>query len=134
VRLTPEQESIWGGMASQTRKDKFLAVLTELGGSAGNGRLREALQWQETTYNAVKDDLVAEGVVTPGRGRGGSVALVAAVEVEAEDPAPVAAPAKSARGNGNGGTSTLEADLFKTADKLRGTWSRRTTCCAWFGI
>ena len=51
-------------MAEQAQKDKFVAALTELGGSAGNGRLREALQWDEEVYNAVKDELVAEGVVT----------------------------------------------------------------------
>ena len=31
---------------------------------------------------------VAEGVVTPGRGRGGSVSLGSSVEAEAEEPAP----------------------------------------------
>jgi type I restriction enzyme M protein len=107
-------------MAEQAQKDKFVAALTELGGSAGNGRLREALQWDETAYNAVKDELVAEGVVTPGRGRGGSVSLGGSVEAEAEEPAPVAARAKPARANGNGGNLGFEADLFKAADKLRG--------------
>ncbi len=107
-------------MADQAQKDRFVAALTELGGSAGNGRLRETLQWDEAAYNAVKDELVAEGVVTPGRGRGGSVSLGGAVEVEAEEPAPVAARAKTARGNGNGGNLGFEADLFKAADKLRG--------------
>ena len=107
-------------MAEQAQKDKFVAALTELGGSAGNGRLREALQWDEEVYNAVKDELVAEGVVTPGRGRGGSVSLGGSVEAEAEEPAPVAARAKPARANGNGGNLGFEADLFKAADKLRG--------------
>lgn len=107
-------------MAEQAQKDGFVAALTVLGGSAGNGRLREALQWDEATYNAVKDELVAEGVVTPGRGRGGSVSLGGAVEGEAEEPAPVAARAKPARNNGNGGNLGFEADLFKAADKLRG--------------
>lgn len=107
-------------MAEQAQKDKFVAALTELGGSAGNGRLREALQWDEAAYNAVKDELVAEGVVTPGRGRGGSVSLGGAEDAEAEEPAPVAARAKPARANGNGGNLGFEADLFKTADKLRG--------------
>jgi hypothetical protein len=60
-------------MADQAQKDRFVAASTELGGSAGNGRLR--VQWDEAAYNAVKDELVAEGVVTPGRGRGGSVSL-----------------------------------------------------------
>lgn len=107
-------------MAERAQKDKFVAALKELGGSAGNGRLREALQWDEAVYNAVKDELVAEGVVTPGRGRGGSVSLGGLVEAEADEPAPVAARAKPARANGNGGNLGFEADLFKAADKLRG--------------
>lgn len=109
-------------MAEQVQRDRFVAALKELGGSAGNGRLRDALQWDEAIYNAVKDELVAEGVVTPGRGRGGSVSLGGAVEVDAAEPAPVALRAKPARanGNGNGGNLGFEADLFKAADKLRG--------------
>lgn len=120
----------WGGMAGQARKDKFVAVLTELGGSAGNGRLREALQWQEATYNAVKDDLVADGIIIPGRGRGGSVTLQTADVTEVAKPAAIAAPAptssakpspvKPARPKGNNGDLGFEAELFKTADKLRG--------------
>ena len=58
-------------MADQAQKDRFVEALTELGGSAGHGRLRETLQWDEATYNAVKEDLLAEGIVAPGRGRGG---------------------------------------------------------------
>jgi type I restriction enzyme M protein len=107
-------------MTDQAQKDRFVAALTELGGSVGNGRLREALQWDEAVYNAVRDELVAEGVVTPGRGRGGSVSLGGTVEVDTEAPAPVAARAKPARVNGNGGDLGFEADLFKAADKLRG--------------
>jgi type I restriction enzyme M protein len=112
-------------MAGQARKDRFLAVLTELGGSAGNGRLREILQWAEATYNGVKDDLVAEGVVMLGRGRGGSVSLAGKGEIAVEAASPVAAPAKAApvkppRANGNGGNLGFEAELFKAADKLRG--------------
>jgi type I restriction enzyme M protein len=120
-------------MASQAKKDKFIAALTELGGSAGNGRLREALQWMEATYNAVKDDLLAEGAIVLGRGRGGSVALAAgddetenagqdaeAMAMPAATPVQVAAPTKPVRANGNGGNLGFEAELFKTADKLRG--------------
>jgi type I restriction enzyme M protein len=107
-------------MADRAQKDMFVAALTELGGSAGNGRLRDVLQWDEAVYNAVKDELVAEGVVTPGRGRGGSLSLGGAVEAETEEAPPVAARAKPARGNGNGGNLGFEADLFKAADKLRG--------------
>jgi type I restriction enzyme M protein len=125
-------------MTPTSRRDRFLAVLTELGGSAGNGRLREALQWDEASYDAVKSALVAEGIVKPGRGRGGSVALADRREVDARDESvatpPPAAPSipteptasKPARakangnGNGNGGDLGFEAELFKAADKLRG--------------
>jgi type I restriction enzyme M protein len=110
-------------MADQAQKERFVAALAELGGSAGNSRLRETLQWAEATYNAVKDDLVAEGLVTPGRGRVGSVSLAGVEEaVAVEEAAPVAAPApaKAPRANGNGGNLGFEAELFKAADKLRG--------------
>ncbi len=107
-------------MTTKTRTDRFIAVLKELGGSAGNLRLREALQWQEAAYDAVKDKLIAEGVITPGRGRGGSVALAGAVEAPPEAESPPAVRAKPARAIGNGGDLGIEAELFKTADKLRG--------------
>jgi type I restriction enzyme M protein len=111
-----------GTMADQAQKDRFVKALAELGGSAANGLLRETLQWDEATYNAVKNDLVAGGAVTQGRGRGGSVSLGDVAEAEAQDSVPVAARAKAARGNGNsnGGNLGFEAELFKAADKLRG--------------
>ena len=55
--------------------DEFLGALTALGGTAGNGRLRETLEWEEGSYEAVKGDLLNRGLIVPGRGRGGSVAL-----------------------------------------------------------
>ena len=107
-------------MARQALKDKFVAVLTELGGSAGNGRLREALQWTEATYAAVKDELVTEGVAIPGRGRGGSISLADSRDAKTvrEQP-PIPVRAKPVRANGNGGNLGFEAELFKAADKLR---------------
>jgi type I restriction enzyme M protein len=57
------------------RKDEFIGALAALGGSAGNGRLRSILEWDEDTYEAVRSELVNTGLVSPGRGRGGSVAL-----------------------------------------------------------
>ena len=110
-------------MTTQVLRDKFIAVLTKLGGSAGNGRLRESLGWTEATYDAVKRELVADGVVIPGRGRGGSVALVAAektVTVQEKPAAQVRASTSPMRANGKGGDLGFEADLFKAADKLRG--------------
>lgn len=110
-------------MARQALKDKFVTVLAELGGSAGNGRLRDALQWAEATYAAVKDELVAEGVAIPGRGRGGSILLAGGGEektTQKEPVVPVRAKPTRANGSGNGGNLGFEAELFKTADKLRG--------------
>jgi type I restriction enzyme M protein len=110
-------------MARQALKDKFIAVLTELGGSAGNGRLRDALQWTEATYATVKDELVAEGVAIPGRGRGGSILLANSGEAKTtqdEPPVPVRVKPARANGNGNSGNLGFEAELFKAADKLRG--------------
>jgi len=99
-----------------------MAVLTELGGSAGNGRLREALGWDEQAYDAVKDALIAQGRLVPGRGRGGSVSLADAAQAQAAKAAPAPAGARPARakGNGKGGDLGFEAELFKAADKLRG--------------
>lgn len=107
-------------MTAKTRRDQFVAALTELGGSAGNVRLRETLQWDEVTYGAVKDELIADGVVQPKRGRGGSVALVGAAVVPAEDSPAIVAPVKPARSSGYSGDLGFEAELFKAADKLRG--------------
>jgi type I restriction enzyme M protein len=109
----------------QSLRDKFIAVLTELGGSAGNGKLRDTLGWADATYDAVKGELVADGVVIPGRGRGGSVSLAVAEKGEAvQEKLPVAvlvsAPPARANGNGKGGNLGFEANLFKAADKLRG--------------
>ncbi|AFY30395.1 hypothetical protein [Cyanobium gracile] len=56
--------------------DEFLGALAALGGSAGNGRLREHLEWDVAQYEAVKGDLQGRRLIVTGRGRGGSVALV----------------------------------------------------------
>ena len=112
-------------MTRQALRDKFVVVLTQLGGSAGNGRLRDSLGWTEATYDAVKGELIDDGVVIPGGGRGGSVSLAGAEKaeaVQAKPPAPVrtSAPPARANGAGKGGDLGFEAELFKAADKLRG--------------
>ncbi|PTM60087.1 type I restriction-modification system subunit M [Phreatobacter oligotrophus] len=109
------------------QRDRFLDVLTELGGSAGNMRLRDALQWDEQTYDNVKAGLVEEGMIVPGRGRGGSVALAGRSAPSSEDsrtedvptPAPKS-PKPSRKAVEKGGDLGIEAELFKAADKLRG--------------
>jgi hypothetical protein len=62
--------------------DEFLGALAALGGSAGNGRLREALGGDEASSEAVKADLISRRLIVPGRGRGGSVAFADGSGVE----------------------------------------------------
>nr|WP_233256271.1 class I SAM-dependent DNA methyltransferase [Falsiroseomonas bella] len=123
-------------MVREVLRERFVETLKELGGSAGNGRLRDTLGWQDETYWAVHTALIEDGTVIAGRGRGGSVALAgraappAAPTAKAprqpdllaaeEAPVPAAAPKAAAkRGNGNGATLGFEAQLFLAADKLR---------------
>jgi type I restriction enzyme M protein len=115
-------------MVDQRRQERFLSALDELGGSAGNQRLREALGWAETTYESVKAGLIEEGVIVPGRGRGGSVARAtqpAPAEVAPPEPAEqVQAPAAPRRPEPPAKTATnvgYEAELWRMADALRGS-------------
>ncbi|MEZ4740243.1 MAG: class I SAM-dependent DNA methyltransferase [Flavobacteriales bacterium] len=64
---------------------QLLALLGEHR-SLGNGKARQLLGWDETTYEEVKQALVAKGLVAIGRGRGGSIALVGDGQ-EAHEPA-----------------------------------------------
>lgn len=109
--------------------DRFLATLASLGGSAGNQRLREALGWQDSTYQRIRQQLIDDGRIRPGRGRGGSVALATAEQAPvASKPAPHLKPAKAARAKTERQESSQapvpELDyadkLWKAADKLRG--------------
>lgn len=60
------------------RIKEFVACLQDVGGAAGNGRLRQALGWEEEFYWRVQGKLIEEGAIVPGRGRGGSVRLTVA--------------------------------------------------------
>jgi len=64
-------------------QEDFLGALQALGGSAGNGRLRELLTWEEATYEAVKASLLASGQLR--RGRGSSVSLANGAADEGAD-------------------------------------------------
>ena len=57
------------------REHRFIWALEAAGGSSGNILLRQTLGWDESTYEMVRDGLIAAGKVRPGRGRGGSVSL-----------------------------------------------------------
>lgn len=125
-------------MVREVLRERFIESLKELGGSAGNGRLRDTLGWQDDTYWSVHAALIEDGTIIAGRGRGGSVALAGrAAKLAAPAPkpprqpdlltpaveraaAPAAAPKPAAkRASGNGATLGFEAQLFLAADKLR---------------
>jgi type I restriction enzyme M protein len=120
-------------MAREVLRDRFIATLSDLGGNAGNGRLRDALGWQEETYRNVHAELVEDGVISIGRGRGGSVALSIKGEKQPgarstlpiPPPLPSASPPKRAgkaernEKNSNGANLGFEAQMFLAADKLR---------------
>lgn len=131
-------------MATEGKREQFVEALTKLGGSAGNGRLRKDLKWDETTYADVKDALISDGLIVPGRGRGGSVISAQRAQESArfqEDLQQQLAPffegtresnddravtqkttRKSSRKpeQGNGANLGFESKLWAAADKLRG--------------
>lgn len=61
--------------STEQKIERFISTLEAMGGSAGNQRLREALGWQESTYDGIKQQLLEESRIISGRGRGGSIAL-----------------------------------------------------------
>ena len=103
-------------------QDEFLGALSALGGSAGNVRLRDGLEWDVATYDAVKAQLLSRGLIVPGRGRGGSVALAggegttASVTANAERPA---RRPRAARGSSSSTASSFETAFRAIDDCLR---------------
>jgi len=110
-------------MSDPSRKADFIAALSSLGGSAGNGKLREQLGWDEPTYDAVKQTLLDEGAITNGRGRGGSVALAGngAPAQTAGQGVQADRKARAARPNTTAANVGYEAELWRMADALRGS-------------
>ena len=110
-------------MEADDQQLELLGALEALGGSAGNGKLRDLLGWDEATYEAVKAPLLASGQLRPGRGRGGSVGLGGSAEAEGSEPArmaaPVAQPAPQPTGKQN-----LSAFIWSVADLLRGDYKQ----------
>ena len=123
-------------MVQAVLRERFVEVLTEAGGSMGNGRLLAELGWQAATYQAVRDELLEDGTVVLGRGRGGSVKLAsfagetpvaaksakrgarATPTTEDEVSAPPPFPASVPKGRLT--LSELERHLWGAADILRG--------------
>ena len=134
-------------MADQAQKDQFVEALRAAGGSAGNKKLRDRLGWGERVYDEVKAELLADGIIVAGRGRGGSVTLASVTRereqavaeafadgelermivdsglpaAESREAPARAARRKAAKGNGNGATLGFEAQLWAMADALRGS-------------
>ena len=54
----------------------FLSTLKARGGSSGNTSLLNELGWEEAEYKQVKANLLRQGLISLGQGRGGSVRLV----------------------------------------------------------
>jgi type I restriction enzyme M protein len=120
-------------MTPDDQQLELLGALKALGGSAGNGRLRELLGWDEGTYEVVKAPLIATGNLITGRGRGGSVSLAGENQGEgfevmdastSEETSPRATqsrpPAPTEPGLQPSGKQNLSAFLWSVADLLRG--------------
>lgn len=50
-------------MPDQMQRGRFLTSLKTLGGAAGNARLRDALGWDEATYDGVNQALIDDGAI-----------------------------------------------------------------------
>ncbi len=114
--------------STEQQIQRFIDTLTTRGGSAGNQSLRDELGWQDATYQRIRQHLIDEGRIRPGRGRGGSVALADGTPAPATSKpaaAPAPNPTRPTRTASKATPSpTPELDyadkLWKAADKLRG--------------
>ncbi len=108
-------------MEADDHELELLGALDALGGSAGNGKLRELLGWDEATYEAVKAPLIARGQLRSGRGRGGSVSLAESGNGNEAEPATPALPAPGPQPTGK---QNLSAFIWSVADLLRGDYKQ----------
>jgi type I restriction enzyme M protein len=120
-------------MGADDQHLELLGALEALGGSAGNGKLRDLLGWDEATYEAVKAPLVASGQLQPGRGRGGSLSLAdeaVAGSSAAADRRPAASPRTPRTVSPPtpdlqpSGKQNLSAFIWSVADLLRGDYKQ----------
>jgi type I restriction enzyme M protein len=116
---------------TELAQQEFIGALEAIGGSAGNGRLRELLGWSEAIYESVRATLIARGQVTPGRGRGGSVALAgpgappeASSHRSASQLPPPVTISSTAPGPQPTGKQNLSAFIWSVADLLRGDYKQ----------
>jgi energy-coupling factor transporter ATP-binding protein EcfA2 len=83
-RVKEQQEAagsstVYSGTRPNGKDDElqqhFVEILGEMGGNGGNGALRDKLGWDNETYAKIRGDLLSQGVIQTGRGRGGVVIL-----------------------------------------------------------
>ena len=123
-------------MEADDQQQELLGALEALGGSAGNGKLRDLLGWDEAAYEAVKEQLLSSGQLQSGRGRGGSVSLAGSAMAEGSEQAgteyPSSRPGRSPRatqtapfeGPQPSGKQNLSAFIWSVADLLRGDYKQ----------
>ncbi len=109
-------------------QDEFLGALEALGGSAGNGRLLETLEWDQARYEAVKGNLLSRRLIVPGRGRGGSVALVDGSAGEASGNGQAASRAPRTRAP-NGSRAASASSSFEQAFRAIDDCLRKEAGC-----
>ncbi|MGA8169911.1 MAG: hypothetical protein WB816_03630 [Methylocystis sp.] len=101
---------------TQGRIQEFIEKLKEMGGGSGNGALRQALGWDEEFYWRVQGNLIRDGRLAAGRGKGGSVRLIETdTSVSGVGAAVTAAP-----------TSARERSLYAPLKAaIEGKWIKR---------
>ncbi|WP_338430517.1 class I SAM-dependent DNA methyltransferase [Synechococcus elongatus] len=105
-----------------TLQAEFLGALQTLGGSAGNGKLQQLLAWDDACYESIKAELMLQGQIQAGRGRGGSITLTesqgaAIASPPASQTATPIEPQPTGRQN-------LSAFIWSVADLLRGDYKQ----------
>jgi len=76
-------------------KQELLRFVPEDGSSIGNKSLRERLNWDFDKYKQVRDELLRDGVIRLGRGRGGSVSYAKPLTAKELDSSPAPKKKKS---------------------------------------
>lgn len=101
-------------------------LLEVLPGDGGNLAAREALakaagvEVGEEAYEAVKERLLAMGLIRKGRGRGGAVALAMGMEGARGNQAVAAAPRKARSGSGAAAETSFHVGQKLTLPQLKG--------------
>nr|WP_261789843.1 type I restriction-modification system subunit M N-terminal domain-containing protein [Synechococcus elongatus] len=115
-------ESSQPAIEISTLQAEFLGALHTLGGSAGNGKLQQLLDWDDACYESIKAELMLQGQIQAGRGRGGSITLTesqgaAIASPPASQTATPIEPQPTGRQN-------LSAFIWSVADLLRGDYKQ----------